>query len=403
MYSPQRYKEHKDLPLTHTPLLRALCVSVVNHSESTRLSPKPNATLRNESIIIELSPNEDHDIITVFPDCDKEMGNIFFRDRDWAATVNIDSILTLEKKHIEKLRELNENNIFFFDSDSPNRFFFDRDDDEQVIIDLKKELEDIHEDIIIELGDEENQRVIELELNSTEPRLVIEANLDASNQIATVILSKSNDFYDNTDVEKISDANVSLENENGEAYALIEVSDGTYKIENIETNPGEIFTINIEVEGQSYMASAEVPLPVTLNEIIVSEASSNPFGGGGEDGNLMVSARWDDPEGMLNYYRIRTYVNGVFLPEIYTLITDDFVGDGNQITLPIRDRYEEGDEVTLVLLSSDEYYYDYFYQVSGVTGGGANSTTPFNPVGNFDQEVLGYFGIYFSSSLSVEL
>ena len=117
----------------------------------------------HEDIIIELSPNQDHDVITVFPDCDKEMGNIFFRDKDWATTINIDSFLSLENKHLEKIKELHKNHIFHFDSNSPNAFWFS-DEDEDVVIDLRKELEDIHENIIIDLEDLKDDRIVKLEI-----------------------------------------------------------------------------------------------------------------------------------------------------------------------------------------------------------------------------------------------
>lgn len=55
--------------------------------------------------------------------------------------------------------------------------------------------------------------VIELELESVESQIVIEATLDASSQTAKVIISKTNDFYDNTNPEKISGAIITLQSE----------------------------------------------------------------------------------------------------------------------------------------------------------------------------------------------
>ena len=78
-------------------------------------------------------------------------------------------------------------------------------------------------------------------------------------------------------------------------------------------------------------------------------------------------------------------------------------GDGKEQNLPIRDRFEENTRVTVELLSTDENYYNYFFQLSSIAGNGPNSTTPYNPTGNFDHEVLGYFGIYSASVLSIEL
>lgn len=244
--------------------------------------------------------------------------------------------------------------------------------------------------------------VIELDLETTESQLVIEATLDAGNKVASVALTKTNDFYDNSSLEKVSGATITLQDENGNSYSLLENSDGVYLAENVEASEGDFFSLSIEIEGEVYQATSQVPSTINLKEIMISEASNNPFGNS-DDGNIMLSAIWDDPSGTENFYRIRSYIDEVFLSDTYTLLTDNFSGDGKEQTIPIRNRFEEGTKVTLELLSTDENYYDYFFQISSVVGDGNNSTTPYNPVGNFDKDVLGFFGIFYASALSVEL
>lgn len=244
--------------------------------------------------------------------------------------------------------------------------------------------------------------VIELDLETTENQLVIEATLDASQQLATVSISQSNDFYDNSDLERISGASIFLQNENGTTYTLEEISAGTYRAENVESNPGDQFTIQVGLEDQSYEASSQVPSSVDLKEIEITEdAIELPFDD--DEGSIALSVSWDDPAGIENYYRVRSYVDNIYQADFYTILKDDFIGDGDEISLPLRDRFEENTTVSLELLSTDENYYDYFFQVSSVAGDGAASTTPYNPEGNFSPKVLGYFGIYYSSTLSIEL
>ncbi len=244
--------------------------------------------------------------------------------------------------------------------------------------------------------------VIELDLETTAPRLVIESTLDAGNQVATVVITQSNDFYDDTVPEKISGATVILKNETGAAYTLPETEDGIYVAENIEVNPEEDLIITVEIEGELYVATSRVPYPVSLNEIEILETGSLPFGGD-DEGSILLSAIWDDPAGVENFYRIRTYVDGIFQPDQYTVLTDELVGDGKEHNFAIRERFEENTTVTIELLSTDENYYDYFFQVSSVAGDRSNSVTPYNPSGNFNKNLLGYFGIYYSSTLSINL
>ena len=245
--------------------------------------------------------------------------------------------------------------------------------------------------------------VIELDLDTTEPRLVIEGTLDAGTQMSQVLISRSNDFYDPSGPEPISGASISLQGEDGAVYTLAETSDGTYRAENVAVNPGEEVMVAVEVEGILYEAVSRVPYPVNLKEIVVAEnAIETPFGDDGE-GSIALSANWDDLADIENFYRIRTYLDGAFQSDSYLLLKDVFVGDGAELSIPLPDRFEENSTVTLELLSTDEPYYDYFFQVSSVAGDGAGSTTPFNPVGNFSPNVLGYFGIYYASSLTIDL
>jgi hypothetical protein len=242
--------------------------------------------------------------------------------------------------------------------------------------------------------------VIQLDLETTESRTVIEATLNASSQTATVHISKTNDFYVGTEPERVSGAVITLRSEMGDHYTFSENSPGTYIAENVLASTNESFDLSVEVEEMFYEATAIAPSAADLKEITQSDFPSGPFG---DEGAILLSAIWDDPSGTENFYRIRTYVDHTFQADSYTVLTDDIRGDGEEITTPIQKGFDENTIVTIELLSTDEAYYDYFFQVASLAGEGANSTTPYNPTGNFSNDALGYFGIFYSSTLSVEL
>jgi hypothetical protein len=242
--------------------------------------------------------------------------------------------------------------------------------------------------------------VIQLDLEFSESRIVIEAALNASSQTATVLISRTNDFYDNTEPENVSGAIITLQGETGNTYTFLEASPGIYVAENVIASTEELFHLNVEVEDMVYEATSIVPSAVNLKEITQSNFPSGPFG---DEGTILLSAIWDDPAGAENFYRIRTYIDGIFQPNNYTILTDNLAGDGTEITTPIQKRFDENTTVTVELLSTDDVYYDYFFQVASLSGEGANSTTPYNPTGNFSNDALGYFGIFHSSSLLIEL
>lgn len=245
------------------------------------------------------------------------------------------------------------------------------------------------------------EEVIELDLDNTSPQLVIEATLDAGTQQVSVFISRSNDFYDNSAPESVAGASVILEHEDGTVYALTENTPGNYTAEDVAALPGFSFVITADVGAESYTASASVPVPVALSEVQILEGGGPPFGD--DEGDIALTARWNDPAGSNQFYRIKTYTNGVFNPGSYTVVNDEFAGDGEAQTIPIQSQFEEENTITVELLSTDKEYYDYFFQVAAIAGEGPNATTPYNPTGNFSGDVLGYFGIYFTSEIEIEI
>jgi hypothetical protein len=244
--------------------------------------------------------------------------------------------------------------------------------------------------------------VIVLDLDTTEEQLVIEATLDATAQIAQVVLTRSNDFYDNELPASISGATITLANEKGAVYSLTEIENGRYQAANVLAEPGDSFTVTVDLDEGTYQASSTVPQPVVLEDITVMEDGINsPFGD--DEGDIILSAKWNDPPGQVDYYRIRAYVDESMHNGNYMVFTDDIGGDGKPQEIPLRDRFEENTLVEIELLSTSEAYYDYFFQLTSIAGGGPSTTTPFNPVGNFNEGALGYFGIYYTSSITIQL
>jgi len=241
--------------------------------------------------------------------------------------------------------------------------------------------------------------VIELDLDSSEPQTIIEATIDATTQTATVLLTESNSFYDSNEPTTLSGASILLIDDNGLNYSLVETESGLYQMDNIDLSNTTSFALSIDSNGELYEASAEVPSQVALDSIIVTSGGP-PFGG---DGSEMVIAQFEDAPDVKNYYRIKAYENDTLLAATYTLIDDEFRGDGEVTSIGVRALFEVENTVTLELLSTSKGYYDYFLQLSSQSGDGGNSTTPFNPKGNFTNNGVGYFGIYHTSALSVEL
>lgn len=241
------------------------------------------------------------------------------------------------------------------------------------------------------------EEVIELELDTTEQKLVIESNLDAGNGICTVALSLSGGFYTTNDFDKISGAAIELSTSTDKQYTLTEESAGTYIAQGIEVLPQETCTLKIRLaNGETYQATATTPAPVALDMLMVDKNGGNPMGGSNEPG-YTLTAKWQDLPGMPNFYRLKIYRNDDYQSDLIVMM-DDRLGDGMVIARPvIRQQYALGDTLKCALLSTDEAYYQYFTDIFNAEGKGLGAPVPFNPGGNFDHNALGYFGIWYLS------
>lgn len=237
------------------------------------------------------------------------------------------------------------------------------------------------------------EEVIQMDLKTSEQRIVIEAVIDAGDGVASVLISKTGSFYQTEEFEKIAGASVILTLPNS-THQLVDSGNGIYGIQNILLLPGDVVNIKIVTpDNVTYLASSSVPISVPLDSLSI-EQMNRPFG---KEGNYLLSAIWLDPGESENFYRLRVTKNDTLQANLYSL-TDDRIRNGIKITQPIfGGGFKENDDVIVEMLSVDKNYYDYFSQLNNIEGRGFSAPTPFNPKGNFSNDALGYFGIYYKS------
>lgn len=239
--------------------------------------------------------------------------------------------------------------------------------------------------------------VIKLDLKNASPRIVFESYIDVNKQSAFVLISKSNGFYENKPIDKVSNATILLKNDKGISYEFYETSSGEYTSKKrIITKPNEQWTIKITVDGKTYTAKSTTPYPTTLSKLTAKKDKYALEG----DNLYNVVAEWDSKIETKNYYRIR-YTKSSTSPlneSNYILVkNEDAINKKFKITLP--DSYGTKYTVSVDLLSISEEYYNYFRQLANIQF----SQTPYNPKGNFNNNALGYFGIFSISKKEITI
>ncbi len=257
--------------------------------------------------------------------------------------------------------------------------------------------------IIITLLFSSCEKVIDIDLNSADPQIVIEGVLTTREGPYTVKITQTTDYFEPADYPTISNAIVNITDSEGNFETLIEVNPGVYQTSSLQGVEGRTYDLYVNIGGDEYTASSYMP-PATPIDSLEYEEIEIGFGGRGNENNYAVIAHFTDTESIENYYRIKYYINSESDGEIHVI--DDQLLDGNDIEYgSMLEDVKSSDEVIVELLGIDENVYDYFNTLATILGDGqgpsSGSTTPSNPNSNISNGALGYFAAYSSVKQSI--
>lgn len=237
------------------------------------------------------------------------------------------------------------------------------------------------------------EKIINLNLNNTEPKIVIESIFTDVSMRHTVSISNTANFDSNNTPIPISGAIVVLKEENGPTLTFTESTPGNYISSRYKGKPGKKYTLSVTVNEKTYAATSIMPLPVPIKSINQAELSF--FG----KSRKIVELNYLDPAGIPNFYYSRVFINDV-KRDRFSVDSDRF-NDGKQVKSSIftdESELKHGDVVKIQLLTIDENVYRYLFSITQITGNGGPPTVPANPNSNFDNGALGFF----SASTSTE-
>lgn len=235
------------------------------------------------------------------------------------------------------------------------------------------------------------EKVIDLEVNDTEPKVVIEAIYDATAERVDVKLTKSKNVFESQNFPAVSGAQIEIIDENGVATQLVEQGNGTYELTNYVPVFNTTYSMKVTVEGETYEASDFLPTVVELDSLSQVFEEGSIFA----DEGYVVYMNFLDPSGD-NYYRAVRTENG----EKKTDLGDQFVFDDsfsseNQQSVPFfTERYEVDDTISVEFRSYSENTYDYYSQLFDIAGESGQSAAPANPDASWTNEALGHFAAY---------
>ncbi|WP_179349714.1 DUF4249 domain-containing protein [Winogradskyella pacifica] len=239
--------------------------------------------------------------------------------------------------------------------------------------------------------------VIDVDLNTAEPKLVIEASINyfknTTGNEQSIKLSLSAPFFDET-IPPANGATIQISDTSGNIFNFIEENNtGIYNNNTFMPIIDEVYTLVINYEGETYTATETLTSVVPIDYV----EQNNEGGFSGED--IELKAYYNDPLGIENYYFFE-FISDI--PVVPTLsVYDDTFTDGNEIFgFYTEEDLEPGDIVTIRNYGVSSQFYDFMFillQQGGDSGGGPFETQPATIRGNCinttnpDNFPFGYF------------
>lgn len=240
------------------------------------------------------------------------------------------------------------------------------------------------------------EEVIDLDLGNAEPRIVIEGILTTDPGPFQIKITQSVDYGELNEFPPVSGAAVTITYKEGQSEFLEEVGEGLYLLQELQGEMGKAYNLQVQYEGQTYQAASTIPatiIPIQSLEYVFEEETLFI-----EEG-YYVTAYFADPEDEVNYYRLKLFVNGepYYFDQNGTPVRDDnlwLINDqffnGKLIDFEFPQNLQEGDKVDVELHQVDRVTYDYYRTLVDLTGFGG--VAPANPLTNWSNGALGYFG-----------
>jgi len=247
---------------------------------------------------------------------------------------------------------------------------------------------------------------IDINVGSTDTRLVIYGTITTDTMAHKVYLSKSADYFSNKPVEKVSGAQVSI-SDGATTTVLLEnaTEPGTYETPSsfygVSGRTYRLLVEHVDLKGDgkfiSDSASSYLPAPVPIDSIQVTKEELYSDG-------WAIKLFAKDPKEQENFYAFKAYVNGKLDTDTLSnhTSTDDRFFNGKESNGIIvfffeeLDKISNEDTVTLEMMSVNKNYMNFIESVQAAVQGSNPlfSGPPANIYTNFKNGALGFFAAY---------
>jgi hypothetical protein len=241
--------------------------------------------------------------------------------------------------------------------------------------------------------------VINVNLNDSSPKIVIEGNLNNRNDSVKVSVSRTTNYFNPSLNTAVTGATVIINDNHGHNYNLKEYLPGQY-FNIFAGTSGYTYTLSVTTGNETYSATSTMPYPVAIDSLWINQQSN------GRQKTDVINCQVHDPKNIPNYYDINIIQGDSLLNNNNRfLIYSDKYFDGlyNTFTISARrlgigNNFTSQSTLILELLNIDQQTYDYLKELRSILDQSVlSASTPANPTNNISNGGLGYFS---ASSIS---
>ncbi len=235
------------------------------------------------------------------------------------------------------------------------------------------------------------QKVIELDLPNSEPKIVIEGYVTDKAGPYTVKITNSVKYSASNVYTPITDATVVISDNTGQVDTLKYASNGEYKTKKLVGKEGNTYTLTVVSNNKTYTAVSKMPYKVNLDTI----RFVRQFFGSDTIFNIIPS--YEDPGIKGNYYRFLLHVNDTL--DKTHFVDNDNIQNGQINQKPLFKNNNDdpivryGSKISLEMQCIDLVTYNYFFALAELSADGSGAT-PANPLNNIKGDALGLFSAY---------
>jgi hypothetical protein len=238
--------------------------------------------------------------------------------------------------------------------------------------------------------------VIDVNLNTAPPKLVIEASInwirDTPGNLQAVKLSTTTGYFQDI-IPPVTDAIVTITNSEGVVFTFVEIDNpGLYICSDFVPEVNETYTLVVVYEGETYTSVEKL---LATPEVTRIEQRND---GGVLGDEVEVKFFYDDIPDETNFYFLGIIDPYKVIPE-YAVIEDRFFENNEMFGLYFSEDLKAGDTLTFTLNGVSQNYFNYLNVLLAQAG---NNTGPFStPTStvrgniinqtNFQNFALGYF------------